>query len=125
MPSRDVFRELDSLRKEINDAFRGFEVGLPFRSPSLSPITTRRFPPVNLNEDEGHVYIDALVPGVDPKDIELTALRNTITIAGERKPPVEAEGQVIHRSELGFGKFSRTLELPVELDTRQDLGGMP
>ena len=63
-----------------------------------------------------HSYIEALIPGVDPKNIDLSVLRNTVTLSGERKPFVEKEGQIVHRSELGSGKFSRTLELPVDID---------
>jgi HSP20 family protein len=116
MATWDVFKELDNLRREIDEAFRGAGIGQPFGSTFLSPVTTRRFPLVNFSEDEGHVYIEALVPGVDPKDVDLTVLRNTVTISGERKPFVEKEGQIVHRSELGSGKFSRTLELPVDID---------
>ena len=71
---------------------------------------------VNFSQDEEHVYVDALVPGVDPKETDITVLRNTITISGERKPFVEREGQIVHRSELGSGKFSRTLELPDDIN---------
>lgn len=116
MATWDVFKELDNLRREIDEAFRGAGYNRPFGPTFLSPVTTRRFPLVNFSEDEGHVYIEALVPGVDPKDVDLSVLRNTVTISGERKPFVGKEGQIIHRSELGSGKFSRTLELPVDID---------
>ncbi len=116
MASWDVFRELDNMRREINEAFRGVGVSRPFGATFLAPVATRRFPLVNFSEDEGHVYVSALVPGVDPKDIDLTVLRNTITISGERRPFEVKEGQIVHRSELGSGKFSRTLELPVDID---------
>jgi HSP20 family protein len=116
MANWDVFRELDNLRREIDEAFRGAGFRRPFAVTYPSPVTTRRFPLVNFSEDEGHVFIDALVPGVDPKDTELTVLRNTVTISGERKPFVEQKGQIMHRSELGSGRFSRTLELPVDID---------
>lgn len=116
MASWDVFRELDNLRKEIDEAFRGAGFRRPFATTYPQHVATRRFPLVNFSEDEGHVYIEALVPGVDPKDTELTVLRNTITISGERKPFVEQKGQIVHRSEAGSGKFSRTLELPVDID---------
>ena len=116
MASWDMFRELDYLRKEINEAFRGAGVTRPEGTAFLAPAGTRRFPLVNCSEDEGHVYVDALVPGVDPKDIELSVLRNTITISGERKPFTAAAGQVVHRSELGSGKFARTLELPIDIN---------
>jgi HSP20 family protein len=116
MASWDVFKELDNLRREINEAFRGAGVARPLATTFLSPAVTRRFPLVNFSEDEGHVYVDALLPGVDPREIDLTVLRNTITISGERKPFEIREGQIVHRSELGSGKFSRTLELPVDID---------
>ena len=116
MATWDVFRELDNLRREIDEAIRGAGHSRPHGPTFLSPVTTRRFPLVNFSEDEGHVYIEALLPGVDPKDIDLSVLRNTVTISGERKPYVEKEGQIVHRTELGSGKFSRTLELPVDID---------
>jgi HSP20 family protein len=116
MASWDVFRELDNLRREIDEAFRGAGFSRPIGTTFLAPLTTRRFPLVNFSEDEGHVYVDALVPGVDPKDTDLSVLRNTITISGERKPFVEQKGHIVHRSELGSGKFSRTVELPIDID---------
>jgi len=116
MATWDVFRDLDNLRREIDEAFRGAGYNRPLGPSFLSPLTTRRFPLVNMNDDEEHVYVEALVPGVDPKEVELTALRNTITISGERKPYDDKQGQIVHRSELGTGKFSRTLELPVDID---------
>lgn len=116
MATWDVFKELDNLRREIDEAFRGAGFGRPFGPTFLSPVTSRRFPLVNFSEDEGHIYVEALVPGVDPKDVDLSVLRNTVTISGERKPFVQEEGQIVHRSELGSGKFSRTLELPADID---------
>ena len=116
MATWDLFRELDNLRREIDEAFRGTGLDRPFGPSFLSPATTRRFPLVNFSEDEGHVYLEALVPGVDPKQVDLSVLRNTVTISGERKPFAEARGQVAHRTELGSGKFSRTLELPVDIN---------
>lgn len=116
MATWDVFKELDNLKREIDEAFRGAGYNRPFGATFLSPVTTRRFPLVNFSEDEGHVYVEALMPGVDPKEVDLSVLRNTLTISGERKPFVQKEGQIVHRSELGSGKFSRTLELPVDID---------
>lgn len=116
MANWDVFRELDSLRREIDEAFRGAGYQRPFRTSFLSPVTTRRFPQVNVSDDEQSVHVDALVPGVDPKEIDLTVLRNTLTIAGERKPFEVQKGQIVHRNELGAGRFTRTLELPADIN---------
>lgn len=116
MASWDVFRDLDNLKREIDEAFRGAGYNRPFGSAFLSPIATRRFPLVNVGDDDGSVYVDAVVPGVNPANIDLTVLRNTLTISGERKPLDVQQGQIVHRSELGAGTFSRTLELPVDID---------
>ena len=116
MATWDVFKELDNLRREMNEALRGSGYSQPLGTTFLSPVTTSRFPLVNFSEDDGHVYIEALVPGVEPKDIDLSVVRNTVTISGDRKPFAEKEGQIVHRSELGSGKFSRTLELPTDVN---------
>lgn len=118
MASWDVFKELDNLRREMDEAFRGVGFNRPFGPTFLSPATTRRFPMVNCSEDAGNVYVEALVPGVDPKEVELSVLRNTLTISGERKPFSEMKG-IVHRTELGSGKFTRTLELPVDIDANR------
>lgn len=116
MASWDMLRELDNLRREVDEAFRGAGLNRPFGSTFLAPTTTRRFPLVNFSENDGSLFVDALVPGVDPKNIDLAVVRNSITISGERKPFEEQKGQIVHRNELGSGKFSRTLELPVDIN---------
>jgi HSP20 family protein len=116
MAGWDLFRELDNLRREIDEAFRGAGFGSPFGSPLLAPAVSRRYPPVNISEDESNIYVAALVPGVDPAALDISVLRNTVTISGERKPLDLKEGSVLHRAELAGGTFSRTLELPADID---------
>ena len=116
MASWDVFRELDNLRKEIDEAFRGAGFSRPVGPTFLSPVTRRQFPLVNFSEDEGHVYLEALAPGVDPQDFDLSVIRNSITISGDRNAYAEEKEHIVHRMELGSGRFSRTLELPVDID---------
>jgi len=115
MASWGFFNELDNLRREIDEAFRGAGMVRPLATTFLSPSSGRRFPLVNLSEDEGQICLDALLPGVDPRELQLSLLRETITIAGARKSPVDVKG-VIHRNELGSGRFSRTIDLPTEID---------
>lgn len=116
MANWDMFRELDNLKKEVDEAFRGAGLGRPFGAAFLSPLTTRRFPFVNFTEDDANLYVDALVPGVDPGALDLSVVSNSITISGERKPLEEQDGQLVHRCEIGYGKFSRTVELPVDIN---------
>ncbi|MCM0083781.1 Hsp20/alpha crystallin family protein [Geomonas sp. Red32] len=114
MASWSIFNELDSLRREIDEAFRGVGLSRPLTTTFLSPYSTKRFPLLNLTEDEDKVYIEALLPGVDPKELELSVLRGTLTISGERKAPTEKG--VLHRTELGFGRFTRSIDLPADIN---------
>ncbi len=114
MASWSIFNELDNLRREIDEAFRGAGVARPLGATFLSPTSGRRFPLLNLSEDEEHLYIEAMLPGVDPKELQLSLLRGSLTLSGERKAP--AEKGLLHRSELGFGKFSRTVDLPADIN---------
>lgn len=114
MASWSIFNELDNLRREIDEAFRGVGVARPLATNFLSPTSARRFPLLNLSEDEDRLYIDALLPGVDPKELQLSVLRGTLTISGERKAP--GQKGLLHRSELGYGRFARTIDLPADIN---------
>jgi HSP20 family protein len=72
---------------------------------------------INLYEDRDHLYIEALAPGVDPASIDLTVVRNVLTIAGEkRRLPGDITPAAFHRSERATGKFVRHIELPIAVD---------
>jgi HSP20 family protein len=114
MAMLDLFREMENLRREIDNAFRGFGRGVVYEPSFLPGLGAGRYPQINLREDNDSVYVEALIPGLEAKDLELTVMRNTLTLSGERR---ETEGNVTwHRNERGSGKFLRTIELPVEVD---------
>lgn len=115
MAMLDLFREMENLRRELDNAFRGFGRGVVFEPSFLPGLGTGRYPQVNLREDSDHVFMEALVPGLDAQDLEITVMRNTLTLSGERKE-ASGEGASWHRNERGAGKFLRTIELPVEVD---------
>lgn len=116
MASIDLYRELDNLRREIDEAFGGTGFARSAMSPFLA---AHRYPPANLCEDENNLYLDVLVPGVDPKSVEVTVLRNTVTLSGEREPMGDQRSQIPHRQELWSGRFSRAVELPAEVDAEK------
>ncbi len=118
MLTTNLFREMENLRREIDDAFRGVRWGRTFEPEFLPGLGLSSYPQVNLTEDENNLYVEALVPGVDSNDLDLNVMNRTLTLAGERKP-VARQGVTIHRNERGDGKFLRTIELPVDIDSRQ------
>jgi HSP20 family molecular chaperone IbpA len=57
----------------------------------------------------------AELPGIDPaKNVDITVGDGLLTISGERKERVES----MHRSELFYGKFTRTIALPSGADEK-------
>jgi HSP20 family protein len=58
------------------------------------------------------LHIKADLPGMDPKDVEITVEGNRLTLRGERKAEHEQhEGQYFHR-EVRYGRFVRTFTIP-------------
>jgi HSP20 family protein len=58
-----------------------------------------------------------VAPGIDPESLNLTVVRNDLTISGEKKRlPSEIKPEMFHREERATGKFVRTITLPVEID---------
>jgi HSP20 family protein len=117
MLSWDLFREMEQLHRDIDDVFRGAGLGREF-SPGRKSI--RHFPRINLREDDDFLYVEALLPGVDPKQVDINMLGNTLTLSGERRgDDDEANSRTWHRRERVQGRFLRTLELPVQVDVEK------
>src|SRR5207249_4919202 len=77
---------------------------------------TAAYPAVNVWEEADAVYVEAELPGLDRKDLEIYVTGgNQVTLKGERKAPVPDKG-VWHRQERGQGSFVRTLTLPAPVD---------
>ncbi|MFY9729446.1 MAG: Hsp20/alpha crystallin family protein [Candidatus Acidiferrales bacterium] len=59
------------------------------------------------------------LPGVDPKDVEISAQGNMLTISGERNVSNERREADTVYNELIYGAFERTLSLPEGVDTQK------
>jgi HSP20 family protein len=116
MLTNSLFRELDNLRREIDDAFRGVRPTGGIFSPDFLPgLGLANYPQVNLSEDENAFHLEALVPGVEPADLDLSVMNRTLTLSGERRES-EFKDASCHRNERGSGRFLRTIELPSEVE---------
>ena len=88
------------------------------RNPSygLGVSASGGFPPVNIFDAGDGVAVIAEIPGVDPKNISVSGQGHTLTIRGERRRESSTEATGYHRRERSFGEFSRSIQLPEQLD---------
>ena len=78
--------------------------------------SARGFLPVNVWYAQDRVTISAEVPGVEPEDIDISAKQNVLVFSGERKAVKTPDEAVWHQRERTFGKFSRALRIPFNVD---------
>lgn len=111
----NFLREMDELQSQLGELNRfGALHGLP-RMSFLPGVSARHFPMINIASDDQKVVIEALAPGLDTDSLKVQALQNRITISGE-KSRLNVEAEKFHRNERSTGKFSRTIELPTQID---------
>ncbi len=107
-------RELDHFRREIDSLFDRFFEGWPFE------LTTgggngQWIPSIDLSETNKEFIVRAEIPGVDPKDFEISLNNNVLTLRGERKHEKETKDEDFHRIERAYGSFTRSIQLPGEV----------
>ena len=74
--------------------------------------------PINIYADaEGYTFV-AVVPGMKADELSIETEGNTVKISGETIAPALAADEKVRtlRNEIGFGKFSRTFEMPEDID---------
>ncbi len=63
--------------------------------------------------EDGDVVIRAEIPGVEPKDIDISVDRGRLAIRAEREQRFESDDEG-YRSEFRYGAFARIVTLPVD-----------
>jgi len=81
----------------------------------LGPSGRGVFPPVNVFADKDGYVVKLEVPGIAPEDVAIEVEGRTLKVSGKREVPPPTEGS-FHRRERGNGRFSRSFQLPADLD---------
>ena len=116
----DPFLELERLRREIDRATGELTSRPPgSRFAFLPGRAARQYPLVNVADDGENFYVEALAPGIDPSELDVTVVRQTVSIAGEKPGLPGVPPERVHRVERAAGRFLRTIELPAEVDANQ------
>lgn len=106
-----IWREMDRLQREMNRLYNaGFE-GRSRPAPS--------YPAMNIWTSDDDAVVTAEVPGVDPKDMDISVVGDTLTVSGSRMPDETAEDARYHRQERGYGKFARSIQMPFNVNSNK------
>ena len=69
--------------------------------------------------EDGTYIIQLALPGMDPKEVQVSLMDNVLTVKGERKPDHDATGKDYFVREVAYGAFQRDFTLPEGVDGAQ------
>nr|WP_253450845.1 Hsp20/alpha crystallin family protein [Natronospira proteinivora] len=102
---------MNQLQNELNTIFDG----VPAYEGETGEVSDW-MPAVDIREETDRFILTADVPGVDPKDIEITMENGTLTIRGQRRSENTEERNGFRRVERVSGQFFRRFVLPDSAD---------
>ena len=95
---------IDQIRREAADG------------DNSNVVTSHWRPAVDIREESDRYVIQADLPGIDPKDIEITMEQGVLTIKGERSSEKVETHEGYSRVERVRGTFYRRFSLPDSAD---------
>jgi HSP20 family protein len=102
------WREMERLQRDMNRLFA--------RMPGETALSAApSYPAMNVWTNEDGAVVTAELPGCNSEDMDISVQNETLTVRGSRQPEEAQEGQVYHRRERGCGSFTRSFQLPFQV----------
>jgi HSP20 family protein len=106
----EPFRDMLNLRADMDKIFKSFFSGFPEeREGYWAPI-------IDIEEDKDNIIVKVEIPGMKKDDMKVAVHGKILSVSGERKQESEVRDKTYHRIERAYGKFSRAITLPSEVD---------
>ncbi len=110
-PLVEMSRMLDNMHSLVD---RSLAVDLPWRDqPGIYQLA------LDVTEDDDNVVVQTAIPGVSADDIDISVTDNVLTISAESEDRREEDGKGWHMREMRYGKFTRSVQLPAEVNIDQ------
>ena len=109
----DPFDALLGAQEDLNRLFRRGWLRSPGDEIAQAGAWT---PAVDIYETEDSLVVEAELPGVDPKNIDVSVDDGVLSLKGERKLEKEVKEENYHRVERAYGMFQRSVRLPSDVD---------
>jgi HSP20 family protein len=114
LPGRDIWEPFTSLRRDMERVFEDFSRDFGWGPPALAGMAMA--PRVDVSETDAELKVEAELPGVEEKDVEVVLSDGRLTIKGEKKQEKEEKKKDYHLVERSYGSFARSIALPFEAD---------
>ena len=105
-------RELERIKSEMDRVWDSFFATKPAVKAGEGG---EWFPSLDVTETKNDILVKAEIPGMDPKDIDISLNNDILTIKGEKKQEKEEKEENYHLIERSYGKFVRSVKLPGEV----------
>lgn len=115
IPKRKKEDRLTQFDKDWGNIWERGLAGALFDTPARF-FDNMAFPKVDISESKKEIIINAEIPGVDNKDIDVSIDGRYLSIKGEKKQEKEEKDSNYHMIERSYGSFQRTVELPADVD---------
>src|SRR2546429_5733945 len=119
---RDSFFQVLFVFRRVFDKFLNLMMrGWPFGGerttspPSTSPPAVESY----VDQDGKKYHCRVSLPGIDPKEVQIQAQGNALTISGERKVNRSSKDVNFLHEEISYGAFERTFALPEAVDAEK------
>lgn len=115
---RDAWSLMRSDMDRFFDGMFGGRGGLPSLFGASAGSFGAMSPSIDVRENGNEIVIEAELPGLEEKDVELSFREGVITIKGEKKSEREEKKDDYHLTERSYGSFQRSFRVPdtVEVD---------
>ncbi|NJM23159.1 MAG: Hsp20/alpha crystallin family protein [Richelia sp. SM1_7_0] len=112
-------KEIDALRHHMNNLFDEVMHGSTKKADShaLSSIpkveNATWEPAIEIKETDSNLILQAQVPGIEPKDLDIHVTKDAVSISGEHEEQKVHYEKGIYRTEFEYGHFQRIIPLPM------------
>ena len=110
-----AFEDLFDFRKDFDDIFNRMVSYKPWKQELPAFGKTWNFAPAvesYVDKNAKKYVCHVALPGVEPKDVQIHAQGNLLTIRGERKLTRSTKEVDLREEEIVYGAFERVLTLP-------------
>lgn len=106
-----LWNDLEEMERKLFDPWLEFDRMRKAFFRTQTP-SNGEFPAVNVWSSAENAVVTTELPGVDPSAIDIAVTGDVLTIKGSRNPEELKDGESYHRRERWHGQFSKTVELP-------------